>query len=223
VTPQSGDPLQLEETGWMNPQTARLVQGAFSTGKRHHRRRQLAAAAAIGVVAGLLAGSLLTRAALGFAATSEVVRPSAPADGGSPPASLVPAASSSYPSSQVVSDATSAPSVPVSPAGPHLIAPLCSGPCPKPARIIAGQATWWNSFGPGRYAAIRPDLGSKGDLAVVCGGKPFHCLTLPIITTCACLGPGSGRLIDLSLDAFAEFADPSRGVVRISLQVVPMP
>ncbi len=85
---------------------------------------------------------------------------------------------------------------------------------------IAGQATWWFSFGPGLYAAIRPDLGSKGDLAVVCGGAPFHCLTLPIITTCACLGPRSDRLIDLSRDAFASFADPSRGVIRITLSVI---
>jgi hypothetical protein len=84
----------------------------------------------------------------------------------------------------------------------------------------SGTATWWNSWGPGLYAALRPDLGTKGDLAIVCGGKPWHCLTLPVITTCACLGPGSDRLIDLSLDAFRSFADPSRGVVRVVVTVV---
>jgi hypothetical protein len=84
---------------------------------------------------------------------------------------------------------------------------------------ISGTATWWYSFGPGLYAAIRPDLGHKGDLAIVCGGEPFHCQTLQILTTCACLGPNSARLIDLSRDAFASFADPSAGVIRITLQV----
>lgn len=89
-----------------------------------------------------------------------------------------------------------------------------------PADGIGGQATWWASFGSGLYAAIRPDLGTKGDTAIVCGGSPWHCLTLPIITTCACLGPGSGRLIDLSIDAFASFADPSAGVTQVVVQVI---
>lgn len=97
---------------------------------------------------------------------------------------------------------------------------------------IAGQATWWNSFGGGYYAAIRPDLGSKGDLAIVCGGWPFHCRSVEIITTCACLGPNSDRLIDLSLDTFVDFAPPGvdedgkprapgwQGTIRVTLQVV---
>lgn len=92
-------------------------------------------------------------------------------------------------------------------------------PTPRPAGV-SGQATWWFSFGHGLYAAIRPDLGTKGDLAIVCGGEPFHCLSLPVTTTCACLGPGSRRLIDLSKDAFESFADPSVGTIRVSLQVV---
>ena len=104
-------------------------------------------------------------------------------------------------------------------------------PTPRPTREpvpdtrtaggIRGQATWWDSFGGGLYAAIRPDLGSKGDLAIVCGGRPFRCLSIPIITTCACLGPRSHRLIDLSRDAFRAFAPPSRGVVSVLVQVVP--
>lgn len=85
---------------------------------------------------------------------------------------------------------------------------------------LSGQATWWFSFGHGLYAALRPDLGTKGDLAIVCGGTPYHCLSLPVITSCLCLGRGSDRLIDLSRDAFESFADPSVGTVRIVLQVV---
>ena len=89
-----------------------------------------------------------------------------------------------------------------------------------PPPDFTGQATWWDSFGPGLYAAIRPDLGRKGELAVVCGGARWHCLTLPIITTCACLGPGSDRLIDLSLDAFRSFAAPSAGIVHVTVTIL---
>lgn len=85
---------------------------------------------------------------------------------------------------------------------------------------FTGQATWWDSFGPGLYAAIRPDLGTKGDLAVVCGGTPWRCISVPIITTCLCKGPGSDRLIDLSKDAFSIFANPSLGVIHVVLSVV---
>lgn len=115
-------------------------------------------------------------------------------------------------------------------------AAACDRPCETLAPVshgtLAGQATWWNSFGSGLYAAIRPDLGSKGDLAIVCGGRPFHCLSIDIITTCACLGPGSGRLIDLSLDAFVALLPPGldaegrprtpgwQGVQQVTLQVV---
>lgn len=109
--------------------------------------------------------------------------------------------------------------------------PIC-GLCGQPhSGSIAGQATWWNSFGDGIYTALRPDLGSKGDLVVVCGpvlppgivstrGYQFHCRTANVITSCACLGPNSDRLVDLSLALFREFADPSAGVVRITLQVL---
>lgn len=88
------------------------------------------------------------------------------------------------------------------------------------ANGLVGEATWWYSFGPGIYTALRPDLGSKGDLVIVCGGAPFHCRTAPVITSCACLGPNSERLVDLSRDLFAEFADPARGVVRVVIQVI---
>lgn len=97
---------------------------------------------------------------------------------------------------------------------------FCETPEPEAPDGIAGQATWWNSFGSGLYAALRPDLGSKGDLVIVCGGEPFHCVTAPVITSCACLGPNSDRLVDLSADLFREFAPLSAGVVRITLQVV---
>lgn len=98
----------------------------------------------------------------------------------------------------------------------------CETPAPQP-RIVShgtsGEATWFD-VGPGIYAAIRPDLGHKGDLAIVCGGAPFHCVSAPITDVCACLGPNSDRLIDLSIDAFRSFADPSAGVLRITLQVL---
>lgn len=97
---------------------------------------------------------------------------------------------------------------------------FCETPQPRIVDGISGEATWWYSFGGGFYVALRPDLGSKGDLVIVCGGAPFHCRTAPVITSCACLGPNSDRLVDLSRDLFAEFADPDRGVVRVVIQVI---
>jgi len=92
-------------------------------------------------------------------------------------------------------------------------------PMPRHARFLRGQATWWDSWGSGFYAAIRPDLGIPvGSNLTVCGGVPFHCASVPITTTCACLGPGSDRLIDLSRDFFSLFASPSRGVTEVVIE-----
>jgi hypothetical protein len=144
--------------------------------------------------------------------------------GAPPPAGLAIVPSDERPSSGVEGSGAPSPTGEIGEPAAYCKPGYCETPSPRPRPIVprgtAGEATWWASFGSGLYAAIRPDLGAKGDTAIVCGGSPFHCLTLPIITTCACLGPNSDRLIDLSIDAFRSFADPSAGVVRITLQVL---
>lgn len=92
----------------------------------------------------------------------------------------------------------------------------------KPVRWLRGQATWWNSLGGGIYVAVNPSDGIRvGALVQVCDAHAQDCQTARVVTTCACLGHDSGRIVDLSLDLFARFADPSRGVTTVVLEVVP--
>lgn len=250
-----GDPLDVQATLLVTPEplprtTAFVIREAYRRGFvaglaqpiRGRRRRMAAAAVVIATLALVMTAFQAGR--IVAAPRSAQVNPSGPGTTATTTPELSGAPSTSEPSSATAPpfDPSSFPPIGYgvpNPAGGISKAPLCSGPCetwpPRPAvsRGTAGEASWWYSVGPGLYAAIRPDLGHKGDLAVVCGGRPFHCLTLPIITTCACLGPGSGRLIDISRDAFVSFAPPGfwpgtkkprkpgwQGTIRITLQVI---
>jgi hypothetical protein len=231
------DPLQLDETAGKIADAFEvplwLVSDrhwqSYLAGKRHRRRRQLAAAFAVGIVAGLLVGNLITKAAAPRPApNASPAGISAPAVADDP--SERTAASSSYPSSQVPApSSSSAVAGAGSSGGAGIIPPACSGPCPTlvprirtavPRDGIGGWATWYD-VGPGLYGAINPRYGDKGGTAVVCGGSPFHCKTIPLVDVCACGNRhGKPTLIDLSPAAFREFAPTSRGVTWVTLQVL---
>ncbi len=86
---------------------------------------------------------------------------------------------------------------------------------------IVGWATYYGS-GTGWTGAINHRLGHVGQVAIVCGGEPFHCRSIAIVDVCACGDrSGSPTLIDLSPFAFRDFAPLSRGVVRISMEILP--
>jgi hypothetical protein len=88
-------------------------------------------------------------------------------------------------------------------------------------RFLRGEATWWDSWGAGFYVAVNPSDGIRvGSVIQVCDAHAQHCLAAPVTTTCACLGRDSGRIVDLSLDLFRRFADPSSGVTTVVLEVV---
>lgn len=85
-------------------------------------------------------------------------------------------------------------------------------------RLVTGQASWWATFGTWAYAAMRPDLHVRnGTLVRVCAGSRCYPRLVEIITSCACEGPGSGRIIDLSAGVFAYFAPLTRGVLGVQV------
>ncbi len=92
----------------------------------------------------------------------------------------------------------------------------------SPARFFRGQASYWDSLGSGWYVAVRPDLGIRvGSIVQVCDARAQHCRAAPVVTTCGCFGPHSGRIVDLSLDLFRLYRNPLYGVVQVVLEVVP--
>lgn len=132
-----------------------------------------------------------------------------------------------------IASAAEPPWWPTPPAGPSA-SPYVTGetaPAPssatrsglgKPALFFRGQATWWDSLGSGFYVAVRPDLGIPvGSVIQVCDAHAQHCRAVPVVTTCACLGPQSGRIVDLSLDLFRLYRDPVYGVTQVVLEAVP--
>lgn len=86
-----------------------------------------------------------------------------------------------------------------------------------PGASLTGQATWWDSWGHGLYAAAGPRLRSAmgpGYLhRYVTACSRGVCVRMRLITSCAC-SPDT-RLIDLSLDAFSRFAAPGLGIIPI--------
>ncbi len=155
-------------------------------------------------------------------ACSTISRPAADI----PSSVRVPGPETAQPRTGASSSTVAVPTAPVSsavvttpPVATAATIPIAEGRNPNPPEDHLWQATWY-ADGPGLYAAIRPNLGRKGQLVVVCGGKPWTCLTLPIVTTCLCLGPDSNRAVDLSPAAFQAFAPLSRGVTLVSVEVL---
>lgn len=105
--------------------------------------------------------------------------------------------------------------------------PLCSSsPCPtatprptpsskplRPRSTRSGIASWFDSYGSGLYGAVHSwRFGDRRYPVAVCAGS--RCVTVTIRDFCAC----PGRLIDLSRDAFARLAEPSRGLIRVTVE-----
>ena len=124
----------------------------------------------------------------------------------------------------VTPSSVSSPSTPQSSPSPSETAPDATK-APKPTgRIVPPsvalrwQATWWDSWGHGFYAAAGPKLRALypdylGKWVTACAGS--RCVRVRLTTSCACQ-PDS-RIIDLSLDAFSRLADPSLGVLEVTV------
>lgn len=108
-------------------------------------------------------------------------------------------------------------------AAPHLIPPLCSGPCPtaipppvrsRLAHVVKGNATWyrWHVGEAAAGPALRAALGShwRGSRVRVCAG--IRCVSVVLSDFCAC---NDHRVVDLDVRSFARLADPSRGVLAV--------
>lgn len=96
--------------------------------------------------------------------------------------------------------------------------PSPSGVSEPAPHLVSGTATWYHApsahdaaAGPGLRRAL--GLGWRGaDVRVCAAGR---CLTTRLTDWCACPG---GRVIDLDRRAFARLADPSRGVVAVTVE-----
>lgn len=91
--------------------------------------------------------------------------------------------------------------------------------------LVGGWASWFD-VGPGLYGAagplLREALGPnwRGQLVEVEAGN--RSTTVRLTDWCACgLRHGKPTIIDLSRDAFAELADPSVGIVAVSIELDP--
>jgi hypothetical protein len=83
---------------------------------------------------------------------------------------------------------------------------------------LSGKATWWDTFGPGTYAAAGPALRAAmgnylGKRVTVCSGG--ICVQARLTTSCLC---PNGRVIDLAKSLFAQLASPSRGVIGVEVK-----
>ena len=89
-----------------------------------------------------------------------------------------------------------------------------------PAALATGTASWWNSFGPGIYAALPGYIAGTHVTIRVCAGA--RCVVAPVTTSCGCfVGTPQERIIDLSRDAFARLADPALGLVTVTIEREP--
>lgn len=84
---------------------------------------------------------------------------------------------------------------------------------------LSGQATWYSyvvgqaAAGPRLRAALGP--GWRGRVVTVCATGTRRCITVTLSDWCACQPPT--RLIDLDVRSFAALADPSRGVISVTV------
>lgn len=107
---------------------------------------------------------------------------------------------------------------------PRIKAAPTPSPSARPLRTIgpvsrlSGVSTWWDSWGPGLYAAAGPRLRAAMGTYLhryVTACSRGVCVRVRLTTSCAC--QPDTRLIDLSLDAFEELASPSLGVIPIEV------
>jgi hypothetical protein len=81
--------------------------------------------------------------------------------------------------------------------------------------IESGVASWFNSYGPGLYAAVNSyRFGDPRYTVRVCLQDGSKCVVVVVRDYCQC--PGN-RIIDLSRDAFSRLADPSVGLVPVTV------
>ncbi len=88
--------------------------------------------------------------------------------------------------------------------------PIMSAPASR--HSIRGISSWYATGPGGLTAAAGPALRVgdwRGRIVIVCAGA---CIAVRIVDWCAC----PRRLIDLSRDAFARLADPSRGLLEVT-------
>lgn len=91
----------------------------------------------------------------------------------------------------------------------------------RPPERLRGVATWYPAGGPVAAAgpALRAALGSswRGMVISVCGKQ--SCTRVRLIDWCACGDRhGEPTLLDLGLDAFTRLADPSAGVIDVTVR-----
>jgi rare lipoprotein A (peptidoglycan hydrolase) len=105
------------------------------------------------------------------------------------------------------------PSPSVAPSGRPAPVPVASAR----GKTVHGTASWYDD-GPGLYAAAGRGF-HKGELVrVTFNGRSIG---LRLVDVCACYRRTSReRVIDLSRDAFARLADPTRGLIRVTVTVV---
>ena len=81
---------------------------------------------------------------------------------------------------------------------------------------VTGIASWY-SVGSGIYAALPGYVAGTHVSVRVCSGG--RCVGgIPVVTSCQCyVGTPGARVIDLSEDLFAKFADPSVGLLEVEV------
>lgn len=108
------------------------------------------------------------------------------------------------------------------PAAPSPV-PVAVAPTPEPTlsaelgtAIEGGIASWFNSYGPGLYAAVPSYTfgDARYNITVCRQDDGSRCVVVVVLDHCAC--PGD-RIVDLSRDAFARLEDPSRGLVAVTV------
>lgn len=215
MTRPDPDPLYVDgdDISYLKPASAYLLGHDY--GYRHRRWRQLAAAVAIGIVAGLLVGNLLTKAATPRSAPDASIPVVVQTQTGAP--------------QRVVSGATPE-AIPVQgPAtvAPQLIPPACSGPCPtltpRPRatpRVLLVRTGIATTYGPGWDGWIAwPD--GPGWRLRICG--PSAC-TVRVSNDAgpSLAGQRMGRVIDLDVSTFELVCGVPwrRGYCDVSVQVL---
>lgn len=190
IDPRAADPLYVEP----DPPRVQASRGCFEL---------LSRLALCGVVLGVLAG----------------LREPASSDG---PDSAASPAIQGHRGTPDERDARPAARGPSAPARHDAGVPQATGEL-GPA-LVGGWASWYD-VGPGRYAAAGPLLRDmlgpdwRGSVVTVQGPGGLT-VTVPLVDFCACgTRHDKPTFIDLSRDAFAQLADPSLGIVAVSIEV----